>query len=156
MGQYQIRKLRDCPEWKEPAASWFHEKWDIPKEEYQESIETCIRRETAVPQWYLVIEDGRILGGAGVIENDFHRRKDLSPNLCALYVEEAYRKQGIAGKLLDYIEKDMEQMGVSPLYLITDHTSFYERYGWRFLCMTQEEDGQAWVRLYVYEEGESV
>ena len=41
-------------------------------------------------------------GGAGVIENDFHDRKDLTPNVCAVYVEEHCRCQGIAGKLLEF------------------------------------------------------
>ena len=57
---------------------------------------------------------------------------------------------------MDFVETDMRQMGVSPLYLLTDHTSFYERSGWRFWCMAQEEDSQAWVRLYIYEEGKNV
>ena len=38
--------------------------------------------------------------GAGVISNDFHNRRDLAPNLCALFVEPAYRRQGIARRLL--------------------------------------------------------
>lgn len=32
--------------------------------------------------------------------NDFHDRKNLTPNVCALYVEESCRNQGIADKLL--------------------------------------------------------
>ena len=26
-------------------------------------------------------------------------------------------------------------------YLPTDHTAFYDRYGWSFLCMVQEDGG---------------
>ncbi len=33
----------------------------------------------------------------------------------------------------------MKKYGIDTLYLITDHTSFYERYGWEFLCMVQGE-----------------
>jgi hypothetical protein len=28
----------------------------------------------------------------------------------------------------------MQKKGVWPLYLVTDHVGFYERYGWEFLC----------------------
>lgn len=31
----------------------------------------------------------------GSIANDFHDRKDLTPNICAVYTEEAYRGRGI-------------------------------------------------------------
>ncbi len=27
--------------------------------------------------------------------------------------------------------------GITPVYLVTDHIGFYERYGWEFLCMVQ-------------------
>ena len=53
----------------------------------------------AVPQWYVVVQGDKIIAGLGVIENDFHDRKDLSPNVCAVYVEEAYRCRGIAGEM---------------------------------------------------------
>ncbi len=100
---------------------------------------------------YAVIEGGRIIGGAGVIENDYHDRKDLSPNLCALYVEEEYRRRGIAGRILDLAAADMKTFGIDKLYLITDHTSFYERYGWNFLCMVQPDGEPEMIRMYVKE-----
>ena len=52
----------------------------------------------AVPRWYLVIDEkDEIVAGAGIIDNDFHDRPELTPNLCALYVEESWRGRGIAG-----------------------------------------------------------
>lgn len=147
----KIIKLRDCPELKEKAAEWFHEKWGVPESAYLESINKCIKGESSVPQWYVVKKDGydRIIGGMGVIENDFHSRKDLSPNVCAVYTEEDMRGYGIAGKLLGYVCDDMKSQGIDTLYLVTDHTSFYERYGWEFLCMVQE-DGGGMTRMYVH------
>lgn len=98
-----------------------------------------------------MLENNEIIAGVGVIENDFHERKDLTPNVCALYVEEKYRCRGIAGKLLELVRDDMENKGISPLYLITEHTSFYERYGWEFLCMVKEEDSDNMIRMYVHQ-----
>lgn len=74
--------------------------------------------------WYLCLDGNRIVGGLGVIENDFHNRKDLTPNVCAVYTEKEYRCQGIAGHLLDKVVEDMRSKGITPIYLITDHTSF--------------------------------
>ena len=45
--------------------------------------------------------------------------------------------------------EDMADMGVATLYLLTDHTSFYERYGWQFLCMVGGDGGQEPSRMYV-------
>ena len=146
---YEIIRLVDRPELKERAAQWFHEKWGIPLEAYLESMEDCLTMENAVPQWYLAMEGNQIIGGMGVIENDFHDRKDLAPNVCAVYTEEQKRGQGVAGALLNTVCTDMKERGIDTLYLLTDHTSFYERYGWEFLCMVQGDGEPELSRMYV-------
>ena len=44
------------------------------------------------------------------------------------------------GRLLDFIRRDQGAMGIPRLYLVTDHTAFYERYGWTFLTMVTGDD----------------
>ena len=83
----ELVRLTDRPQLKEQAAQWFHQKWGVPLAAYQESMEQCLSARSPVPQWYLAMEGERIVGGMGVIENDFHDRKDLSPNVCAVYTE---------------------------------------------------------------------
>lgn len=131
-------------------ANWFHEKWNIPLEAYLESIDECLENRNAIPQWYIAISGHKVIGGIGVIKNDFHNRKDLTPNICAVYVEEEYRCQGIAGKMLEFVCNDMKEKNINTLYLITDHTSFYERYGWKFLCMVQGDNEEELTRMYIH------
>ena len=141
--------LRDRPELKEPAAAWFHEKWGVPEQAYLDCMTACLNRETEYG-WYLCLDGERIVGGLGVIENDFHDRRDLAPNVCAVYTEPDCRCRGIAGRLLHLAVEDMRSRGVSPLYLLTDHTGFYERYGWEFLCMVQGDGEARMSRMYVH------
>ncbi|MDR8458877.1 GNAT family N-acetyltransferase, partial [Acinetobacter baumannii] len=136
----QILRLSDYPQYKEMAAQWFSEKWQIPVEAYLESIQISIDQKHAIPQWYIVLnKDKYLIAGAGVIDNDFHERKDLTPNLCALFVEENYRNQNIAKQILDFVREDLSNQGIQTLYLITDHTEFYEKCGWRFLTLVKDE-----------------
>ena len=141
--------LRDEPELKDAAAAWFHSKWGVPEQAYLDCMTAYLNRETEYG-WYLCLDGDRIIGGMGVIENDFHDRKDLMPNVCAVYTEEAYRSQGIAGQLLNMVVEDMRSKGISPLYLVTDHTGFYERYGWEFFCMVQGDGEPGMTRMYVH------
>ena len=144
-----LKKLCDYPEFCYKAANWFSQKWDIPVEAYQESIQECIEQKIGIPQWYIVLNNkDEIIAGAGIIENDFHDRKDLSPNLCALFVEEKYRKQGIAKYILNFSRKDLGNMGFEKLYLVTDHTEFYEKYDWSFLTTVNDDEGNS-IRMYV-------
>ena len=146
-----IIPVRDWPEAKEEIALWFHERWHIPLEAYKESICDCLGlgEKSGIPQWYTVVRGSRIIAGCGVIENDFHERKDLTPNVCAVYVDEEFRGQGIAGFLLQYVCDDMASMGFDTLYLLTDHIGFYERYGWKYLCDARGDGGEM-CRVYMH------
>ena len=147
MKSYHYIALRERPAIKREAAEWFHEKWGVPVEAYLECMDGYLNGETEYG-WYLCLCGDSIVGGLGVIENDFHERKDLAPNVCAVYTEPDHRNRGIAGRLLNMATEDMRSKGISPLYLVTDHTGFYERYGWEFLCMVQGSDPEP-SRMYV-------
>lgn len=86
--------LKDRPELIDKAAQWFCGKWGIPVRTYAESMESSIKAENGVPSWYIMTDGGNIIAGLGVIKNDFHRRPELAPNICAVYVEEKYRGRG--------------------------------------------------------------
>lgn len=147
---FDIVRITDRPELKEKAAQWFHEKWCVPYETYLESMEEAIAGKGAVPQWYLALDGGRIAAGMGVIENDFHDRKDLAPNVCAVFTEPDCQCMGLAGKLLAFVSDDMKSRGISTLYLVTDHDSFYERYGWEYLCPVTQDGDDKPSRMYVH------
>ena len=149
MSDYAYISLRERQQLKDRAAEWFHSKWGVPQEAYLECMEAYLNYETEYVL-YLCLDGNRMIGGLGVIENDFHDRKDLTPNICAVYTEEEYRCKGIAGHLLDMVVEDLKSKGVTPIYLVTDHTSFYERYGWEFLCMVQGDGEPGMIRMYVH------
>lgn len=149
MEELRYLSLREEPEWKDTAAEWFQSKWWVPAQSYLDCMNQYINGETEYG-WYLCVSGGKIVGGLGVIENDFHDRKDLTPNICAVYTEETYRCRGIAGKLLDLVVNDLKSKGITPVYLITDHDNFYERYGWEFLCMVQGEGEPHMTRMYIH------
>ena len=149
MTKYEYISLGEKSEIMGLAAEWFHSKWGVPTEAYLECMDAYLCSETEYG-WYLCLSGNQIIGGMGVIENDFHDRKDLTPNVCAVFTEEGYRGQGIAGNLLNMVVNDMKSKGISPIYLITDHIGFYEKYGWEFLCMVQGDGEPNMTRMYVH------
>lgn len=148
MNTFDYITLRKRADLKNIAAEWFHCKWGVPTEAYLECMEAYLKKETEYG-WYLCMNGDKIVGGMGVIENDFHDRKDLTPNVCAVYTEKDYRCKGIAGHLLNMVVDDMKSKGITPIYLATDHTDFYERYGWEFLCMVQGDGEPNMTRMYI-------
>ena len=78
MNEFRYITLRENPDLMDRAASWFHSKWGVPKEAYLECMEAYLNRETQLG-WFLCLDGEEIVGGLGVIENDFHDRPDLTP-----------------------------------------------------------------------------
>lgn len=148
MEKYTVTRLIEAPELKQQLAEWFNSKWYIPTQAYLDSMDECLSGAN-IPQWYCVLDNDRIIGGLGVIENDFHKRPDLAPNVCAVYVEEDFHCRGIAGTMLNFVCEDMKARGIDTLYLATSHTSFYERYGWEFFCNIECSGGET-SRMYIH------
>lgn len=149
--ELEIERIAERPELIPQAAAWFASKWEVPEEAYAESMAESVRNPDAVPQWFVVREGeapgAPVIAGCGIVENDFHDRPDLAPNLCALYVEESYRGRHLARRLLDAARIEAGRLGRERLYLITDHDRFYEKCGWDFIGFAHEDEGGE-VRLY--------
>ncbi len=149
MTKLKFISLRQRPDLRDCAARWFSEKWGIPVEAYLECMNDCLSGRTEY-DWYLCLDGESIAGGLGVIENDFHDRPDLAPNVCAVYTEPAYRGRGIAGRLLNMAVEDMRSKGISPIYLVAGPVGFYEQYGWEHICMVQQEGDDEPSRMYIH------
>ena len=55
------------------------------------------------------------------------------------------RRIGVLVKVLS----DMKNHGLDTLYMLTDHDSFYERYGWQYLCEAQGDGEPQTSRMYI-------
>lgn len=149
MSEFSYIDLASNPQIKQQAAEWFHSKWGVPVEAYLECMDSYLCGDTKYG-WYLCLDGSKIVAGLGVIENDFHDRKDLTPNICAVYTEDSYRGQGIMGKLLNIVVEDLRQKGITPVYLLTNHDSFYERYGWEYFANARGDGEEEDSRIYIH------
>jgi len=128
-----IISLREHPEMLEQFIAVFSSHYGNA-ELYCDCMTASLSAESPLPQWYLAIRPNHeVAGCAGLITNDFISRMDLYPWLCALFVEEAFRHRGIAGALIEHIAKSTADMGFRKLYCATDHTGFYEHFGFNFI-----------------------
>lgn len=75
MNAFRCVDLREQPCLKDGAAEWFCPKWRIPKAAYLHCMDDYLSGRTEYG-WFLCLDGEKIVGGLGVIENDFHDRKD--------------------------------------------------------------------------------
>jgi len=143
-----IISIRRRPEWLERAADYFSSRWNIGRQLYLDSMKDSLSTENPVPRWYLMLRGDDIVGGFGLIDNDFMVRTDLLPWMCALYVEPADRGQRLGAKLLRHSRIEAGKLGFGKVYLNTDHVGYYEKYGWRYIGDFAHQSG---VGTRVYE-----
>ena len=145
----RIIGLRECPAWLDRAAAYFASRWAIDEKLYRDSMRDSLSTAEPVPRWYLLLRGDEILGGFGLIDDDFMVRTDLRPWLCALYVEPAERGQQYGARLLAHGCQEAARLGYDRLYLNTDHVGYYEKYGWRYLGDFAHQSGED-ARVYAY------
>jgi len=129
----QIINIREHPEWRDRAADYFSSKWNLDRQLYLDSMNDSLTTNNSVPRWYLMLREDNIIGGFGLIDNDFMVRTDLYPWLCALYVEPAERGKQRGEKMLTHSRREASKLGFEKVYLNTDHIGYYEKYDWRYI-----------------------
>ena len=141
MQKYNIINIRNNPELLDTAADYFSSKWPVERKVYYNSISDSITTKSGVPRWYLMMDNETIIGSYGLIENDFMVRQDLTPWICAVYIEEYMRGKSLGSQLLNHARNEAKNLGFQTLYLCTDHIGYYEKYGWDFFGEEESEFG---------------
>ena len=141
--------MRDNPEYLEIAVDYFSSKWRIARQIYFDCISHSLTTESPLPRWFLMLKGDIVIGCYGLITNDFISRQDLMPWLCALYVEKDFRGSKLGSKLLGHGIHETEKLGFKKAYISTDHTGYYEKYGWSYIGNGYGVSGEE-ARIYEY------
>ena len=130
----KVISVRENPEIKDRAIKYFQSKWkSVFPIIYEDCISHSIGSPAPLPQWYLLEKEGRIIGCAGLITNDFISRMDLWPWVAAVYIEEEHRGNNYGSLLIDKAKADTREDGFKHLYLCTDHIGYYEKFGFKYI-----------------------
>lgn len=130
----EIISIRKNKNYRDKAISYLQQAWpEVSPIIYENCIVNCLEAEQALPQWYLLLKDGEIIGCAGLVTNDFISRMDLYPWLCAVFIDERYRGNAYGELLINQAKEDAKTFGFKYLNLCTDHVGYYEKYGFRYL-----------------------
>jgi len=145
----RVVPIRLEPEYKESAVKYVHNKWgdETNYQLYKDSIFGCINSKSPIPHWYLLEDNNEIIGCAGLVEHDFIDRTDLSPWLCAIYIEKNKRGKSLSRILIEQAKRDAAQEGFKKVYLCTDLEGFYEKSDFYYIGEGKYPDGES-SRIY--------
>ena len=79
--------------------------------------------------------DGKVVGMASALKEDYYPLPELFPWVSCIFVSEEYRGQRISGKLIDFANEYLKDIGFDVSYIPTspDNIGLYEHYGYSFV-----------------------
>lgn len=86
-----------------------------------------------LPLTFIALDEGKLVGTVGLWRCDLISRQDLTPWLAALYIDEAWRSQGLGQRLQAFVTQYSRNAGFKELYLWSKFSGYYERHGWQYI-----------------------
>ena len=77
----------------------------------------------------ILVDDKKLIGFISLFPSDGEERKDLTPWYATMYVKKNYRGKGYSKILNDSLLKAAKNKGYKKIYLKTDLTNYYEKFG---------------------------
>ena len=82
---------------------------------------------------FVAMADGKIIGMASVMKEDYYPLPELYPWVSCIFVSEEYRGLRVSGKLIDYANAYLREAGFDRSYIPSEHVGLYERYGYSYV-----------------------
>ena len=96
----------------------------------------------------LLTEGDELISYCTFAEKDDIQPTDLTPWVGFVYTFPEHRGHRYAGLLFDEAERLAKEGDVKEIYLSTNHTGLYEKYGWEFFGIMDDMDGEP-SKVYV-------
>lgn len=133
-----IADLRECPWFAHTVAQRLWKEWWRDERTFahvRAKIEASVAG-GAFPFTLIAQEQGMFIGTVSVVESNMEPRRDLSPWLSGLWVDEQYRGRGWGSALVEAAIAKARANGRPDIYLTSkaDRRRFYGTRGWRSVC----------------------
>ena len=134
----RILDLKDQPQHLTLLAEWHHRQWVglNPGRSLQQRCQEMQAYLSAelIPSTFIAVAGDTVLGSAALIDCDMDTHPEWTPWLASVFVAPAYRRQGIATRLIEHCCHQAQAAGIAQLYLFTpDQADFYLARGWQIL-----------------------
>ena len=105
---------------------------------------------TGWERMFAALLNGKIIGMTSLLKTDYYPLPEIFPWISSVFVEKEYRGRRISEKLIGFAEQYAKEQGFDKVYIPSEHTGLYEKYGYRYLKDIVNYGGGT-DRLYVKE-----
>ena len=137
----KIYNIKEKQEFLKEVAELTQKEWGdqtLPQEEYEEKVNRKIAkivRSFDNPSYckLILLDNTTLIGFISIFPTDGKERTDLSPWYATMFVKEEHRGKGYSKILNKAILEEAKNRGFKKLYLKTNLTNYYEKFGATFL-----------------------
>ena len=147
MSQLEIIPLSSRPELAQVCSNWSMKQWgwhgvNSSAENSLKRYQERAKNTDSIPTTIVGLVNDTPAGMVNLVKHDAETRKDLSPWLAGVYVDENYRRLGYASKMIQIAHEEAKKIGIKKLYLATpDMEELYLKNGWATVGEINEADG---------------
>lgn len=131
----QVVNIKQSPIGTEKAIQYIQKVWNHQNQVSQFYDEIChlSLAGDSLNDFYVLVNDEKIIGCCGLIKNDVLKKADRYPWITSLYIDEVYRGRNYGQLLMNHVIHRAQLLGYPKVYLTTGKTDYYRRHGWREL-----------------------
>ncbi|MDD5190468.1 MAG: GNAT family N-acetyltransferase [Dehalococcoidales bacterium] len=141
ISELDIISLNDFPVYKEPIINYVNEHWNVVIKPFTYVVNQCFSKSGFLPQTYIMVKHDEIIGFYQLVEQELLIRKDLSPWITCVFIDENQRGNRFSARLLEHGRTIAGSLGFQKVYLTTNHIQFYEKFGFREIGLSNFING---------------
>jgi GNAT superfamily N-acetyltransferase len=126
-----ILSLKDFPVYRQTLVNYVENYWKPVFRPFTWVVDEVFWSKKELPKCYMMLKEEKIIGFYQLVEQELLMRKDLSPWITCVFIDEQERGQSLSSRLLEHGRVVAGKLGYPKVYLTTSHILFYEKFGFR-------------------------
>ena len=136
----RITSIRERPEYIPALLTSLEEHWPACMPWIKKHMEEVLRTGGPLPDAYVAVEKGKVVGGYTLAYKEILWSTDTGLWIATLYVDPGFRGKHLSPILIDHARRRGWELGEDKIYLASEHTNYYEKFGFH----TIGPDACAW------------
>ena len=140
----KLINLKENEEYLKEYIELCSKEWGTPKTKAQmeqyinKKIKNILSGENVISTLGLV--ENKLIGFISLFKIDGDERTDLTPWYATMYIKKEYRNKGYSKILNNAIIEEAKRLGYKKIYLKTNLTNYYEKFGAKFIEKLTKEN----------------
>ena len=126
-----IVSLKDLPDYRQTLIDYVESNWKGVLRPFTAVLDKLFLVDKELPKCFMLLKDENIIGFYQLVEQELIERKDLSPWITCVFIDEQERGKRLSSILLKHGRTVAGKLGYSKVCLTTDHIQFYEKFGFK-------------------------